>query len=170
MALSTFKMLLLPMLIIVVINVAAGLVRTSPAGSQVDTNNEIWPQFELPSTAGDVREQLLAGGQWGERETQAATAQHDNNTQPALTEEGAMREYVQQQLLGIVYRGGWRLLFAQEADKALPLELQEGDTLPGGAWLVGRIFPDRIELLNSSAASTPVTISLYPIPDASTEL
>lgn len=171
MPLQALKVLLLPLLAIVVINVIVGLLRTLPAVNQTNSTNEAWPQLELPADSVDVREQLLLGGQWGQREVLVNIAEQNKNSPAAsnLTKDSAIREYVQQQLQGIVYRNGWYLLFAQNSEP-LPLELQEGDTLPNSAWAIGRIFADRIELLNSKANNAPVIISLYPISDASTEL
>lgn len=169
MPLQALKVLLLPLLAIVVINVIVGLLRTMPEASQTNATDEAWPQLELPADSVDVREQLLVGGQWGQREALVNAAEQNSPTVSNLTKDSAIRTYVQQQLQGIVYRNGWYLLFAQNSEP-LPLELQEGDTLPNSAWVIGRIFADRIELLNSKANNAPVIISLYPISDASTEL
>lgn len=169
MPLQNFKIFLLPVLAIVFINIVAGLWRTLPDAVSASSAAEAWPEFELPIGALDVKNQLLGGGHWGKPESLIGTEEQNTDQASALKEESVVREYVQQQLQGIVNRNGWYLLLAQEGE-TLPLELQEGDSLPGSPWTVGRISPDRIELLDDSSGSMPLIIFLYPIPDASTEL
>ena len=168
MTLPSLKVFLLPMLAIVLINAVAGLLRTLPDAVGSSEATEAWPEFQLPASALDINAKLLSGGQWGQPELITNADAENTGESSALEDESVVREYVQRQLQGIVYRNGWHLLFAQE--EGLPLELQEGDSLPDSPWAVGRIFPDRIELLDGRDESTPLNIFLYPIPDASTEL
>jgi hypothetical protein len=163
---------MLPLLGLFVINLVAAYLRTMPAVDSASIVDEVWPEFVLPVLPVDVRDALLAGGQWGARAVSETIAQQgqDNTASPALTEARVVRDYVRQQLLGIVYRGGWYVLFAPQGDDTLPLELQEGDTLPGSSWLISHILQDRLEIVDTAAAdATPLIIPLYFTPDASTE-
>ena len=168
MTLPSLKVFLLPVLAIVLINGVAGLLRTLPDTVGSSDATEAWPEFQLPASALDINAKLLSGGQWGQPELVVSDAAQDSSESSALAEESIVREYVQRQLQGIIYRNGWYLLFAQE--EGLPLELQTGDSLPDSPWTVGQISPDRIELLDGRDESAPFNVFLYPIPDASTEL
>lgn len=166
------KLIMLPLLGLVVINLVAAYLRTMPAVDSASIVDEVWPEFVLPALPVDVRDALLAGGQWGARAVSETIEQQDqdNTASPTLTEANVVRDYVRQQLQGIVYRGGWYVLFAPQASETLPLELQEGDTLPGSSWLISHILQDRLEIVDTAAAdATPLIIPLYFTPDASTE-
>lgn len=165
------KLIMLPLLGLIVINLVAAYLRTMPAVDSASIVDEVWPEFVLPIAPVDVRDALLAGGQWGARPVSETIAQQgqDKTASPALTEAKVVHDYVRQQLLGIVYRGGWYVLFAPPVSEELPLELQEGDTLPDSSWLITRILQDRLEVVNTAADATPLIIPLYFIPDASTE-
>lgn len=167
-ALQALKAWALPLLAVVFINAAAAVLRTLPDAVNANDAAETWPEFQLPMQGLDIKQQLLAGGHWGQPEYVNQVDEQATEQNSALKEAGVVREYVQRQLQGIVFRNGWHLLFAQ--DDGLPLELTEGDNLPESPWTIGRIFPDRIELLDDNATETPLMIFLYPIPDASTEL
>lgn len=165
------KLIMLPLLGLVVINLVAAYLRTMPVVDSASIVDEVWPEFVLPAAPVDVRDALLVGGQWGERAVAETSGQQGegDHVSPVLTQAKDVDEYVRQQLLGIVYRGGWYVLFAPQVSEELPLELQEGDTLPDSSWLITRILQDRLEVVNTAADATPLIIPLYFIPDASTE-
>lgn len=165
------RLMLVPLLVLIAINLVAALLRTMPAIDSASVADEVWPEFVLPAAPVDVRDALLVGGQWGERAVAETSGQQGegDHVSPVLTQAKDVDEYVRQQLLGIVYRGGWYVLFAPQVSEELPLELQEGDTLPDSSWLITRILQDRLEVVNTAADATPLIIPLYFIPDASTE-
>lgn len=165
------RLMLVPLLVLIAINLVAALLRTMPAIDSASVADEVWPEFVLPTAPVDVRDALLVGGQWGERAVAETSGQQGegDHVSPVLTQAKDVDEYVRQQLLGIVYRGGWYVLFAPQVSEELPLELQEGDTLPDSSWLITRILQDRLEVVNTAADATPLIIPLYFIPDASTE-
>lgn len=165
------RLMLVPLLVLIAINLVAALLRTMPAIDSASVADEVWPEFVLPIAPVDVRDALLVGGQWGERAVAETSGQQGegDHVSPVLTQAKDVDEYVRQQLLGIVYRGGWYVLFAPQVSEELPLELQEGDTLPDSSWLITRILQDRLEVVNTAADATPLIIPLYFIPDASTE-
>ena len=168
------KPLLLPLLILVVVNLAATAWRAIPQGSNNATQDTDWQTLELTAGSPDVRRGLLAGGQWGVVDNSASSAGEEgidsDDSSPEATAQ-ALSKHIQRQLQGIIHRGDWVLLFAQPGEAsdspALPLELRSGDDLPDTPWLIGQIWADRIQLLQNG--HDPLVVPLYPIAESVTE-
>lgn len=180
------KPLLLPLLILVVVNLAAIAWRAIPQGSDNAVQEADWQTLELPMGSPDVRQGLLVGGQWGlpiiDDEEQSAAADSDIETEEdAVIGVEALGRNIQRQLQGIIHRGEWILLFAQSEpalaaetntsaeNTILPLliELRSGDSLPDTPWYIGEVWADRIQLVQEG--HDPLIVPLYPIAESVTE-
>lgn len=169
------KSILLPLIIFVAAHLLAFAWRALPPASKNTGSDTRWQSLQPSAATPDVRNSLLAGNHWGERQIpeNAETAQTADTPEATVA---ALSQHIQRQLQGIIRRGDWVLLFvnpqapapvaADAKDQAatppaLPLELRSGDRLPDTAWHIGHIWPDRIQLLQDG--HEPLIVPLYPL-------
>lgn len=181
-----FNTLLLPLAILLVAHAVFFAWRAIPPASQHNTANSQWQTLAPLNHTGDVRQSLLAGGYWGvpageeAKSVDHGEAEQTGEQTPAAVRQ-ALVQHLQARLQGIIYRGEWVLLFAQEAtgqqaqsqdipaeqQGVRPLELRAGEQLPGTHWSISQVWPDRIELQHPTEHT--ITLPLYPLADPVTE-
>lgn len=180
-----FNTLLLPLTVLLVAHAVFFAWRAIPPASQGNTTDSQWQELAPLSNVGDMRQSLLAGGHWGvpageEAKSAGQEAEKAGEQTPSAVRQ-ALVQHLQASLQGIIYRGEWVLLFAQEAtgqqaqsqdipaeqQGVRPLELRAGEQLPGTRWSISQVWPDRIELQHPTEHT--ITLPLYPLADPVTE-